>query len=299
LNLKHPTIVARKKACRRTRVECLRVVHAQLNAEMNMGENGTNGFAVVTGASTGIGLELARCCAKDGYDLLIVADEPEINEAAEQIKRFATNVETLEADLSTTEGVDKLYAKIGDRPVAALLANAGRGLGKGFLDQDFDKVRHVVDTNITGTIYLVHKIGNDMRRRGGGKILITGSIAGFMPGSFQAVYNGTKAFIDSFSEAIREELKDTRITVTCLMPGATETEFFKRADLMDTKIGQKEKDDPAEVAKVGYEAMKSGDDSVIYGLKNKAQVAMSRIMPATTMAEQHRNETEPGSAAKS
>jgi short-subunit dehydrogenase len=178
------------------------------------------------------------------------------------------------------------------------LANAGRGLGKGFLDQDFDEIRRVVDTNITGTIYLIHKVGNDMRRRGGGKILITGSIAGFMPGSFQAVYNGTKAFIDSFSEAVREELKDTGITVTCLMPGATETEFFERADLMDTKIGQKEKDDPAEVAKVGYQAMQKGDDSVIYGWKNKAQVAMSRVTPATTMAAQHRKETEPGSAAK-
>jgi short-subunit dehydrogenase len=265
---------------------------------MTMGRDGTKGFAVVTGASTGIGLELAKCCAKDGYDLLIVADEPEINEAAEELKRFATNVEFLEADLSTKDGVDKLYAKIGGRPVSALLANAGRGLGKGFLDQDFNEIRRVIDTNITGTIYLIHKVGNDMREAGGGKILITGSIAGFMPGSFQAVYNGTKAFIDSFSEAIREELKDTRITVTCLMPGATQTEFFERADLMDTKIGQKEKDDPADVAKVGYEAMQKGDDSVIYGWKNKAQVAMSRVMPATKMAEQHRKETEPGSAAK-
>ena len=255
-------------------------------------------LAVVTGASTGIGLELAKCCAGDGYDLLIVADEPQIKDAAEQLKRYSGQVEAIEADLSTIEGVDELYQKIGSRPVAALVANAGRGLGKGFLDQDFAEARRVVDTNITGTIYLIHKVGNDMRRNGEGKILITGSIAGFMPGSFQAVYNGTKAFIDSFSEAIRNELKDTGITVTCLMPGATETEFFKRADLMDTKIGQKEKDDPAEVAKVGYEAMKSGDDSVIYGLKNKMQVAMSRVTPATKMAEQHRKETEPGSASK-
>jgi short-subunit dehydrogenase len=275
-----------------------RVVCEQLTKGMLMGTNGTKGLAVVTGASTGIGLELARCCARDGYDLLVVADEPAINDSAEQLKRLATHVEALEADLSTMDGVDSLYAKIAGRPVAALLANAGRGLGKGFLDQDFDEIRRVVDTNITGTIYLIHKVGNDMRRGGGGKILITGSIAGFMPGSFQAVYNGTKAFIDSFSEAIREELKDTGITVTCLMPGATETEFFERADLMDTKIGQKKKDDPAEVAKVGYEAMQTGDDSVIYGWKNKAQVAMSRVMPATKMAEQHRKETEPGSAAK-
>lgn len=255
-------------------------------------------LAVVTGASTGIGLELAKCCAKKGFDLLIAADEPEIESAAEQLRMEGGSVEAIEVDLSTTEGVDKLYAKIGSRPVSALLANAGRGLGKGFLDQDFEKARKVVDTNITGTIYLIHKVGNDMRRIGEGKILLTGSIAGFMPGSFQAVYNGTKAFIDSFAAAIREELKDTGITVSCLMPGATETEFFKRADLMDTKIGQEKKDDPAEVAELGFDAMMKGTDHVIFGAKNKMQVAMAGVMPSSTMAEQHRKETEPGSAAK-
>lgn len=255
-------------------------------------------LAVVTGASTGIGLELARCCAKNGFDLLIAADEQRINYAADQLRTSGGSVEAIMADLSTIEGVDALYEKIGGRPVAALLANAGRGLGKGFLDQDFDEARKVVDTNITGTIYLIHKVGNDMRRIGEGKILLTGSIAGFMPGSFQAVYNGTKAFVDSFAAAIREELKDTGITVSCLMPGATETEFFKRADLMDTKIGQQKKDDPADVAELGFDAMMKGTDHVIYGAKNKLQVAAASVLPSSTMAEQHRKETEPGSAAK-
>lgn len=255
-------------------------------------------LAVVTGASTGIGYELAKCCAKNGFDLLVAADEFRINEAVENLKTSGAAVEGLEADLSTIEGVDKLYAKIGGRPVAALLANAGRGLGKGFLDQDFNEARRVIDTNITGTIYLIHKVGNDMRRIGEGKILLTGSIAGFMPGSFQAVYNGTKAFINSFAAAIREELKDTGISVSCLMPGATETEFFKRADLMDTKIGQQKKDDPAEVADLGFEAMMKGTDHVIFGVKNKLQVAAASVLPSSTMAEQHRKETEPGSASK-
>jgi short-subunit dehydrogenase len=255
-------------------------------------------LAIVTGASTGIGFELAKCCTKNGFDLLIVADEPQIEDAAERLKALGASVETLQSDLSTIEGVDKLHQKIGGRPVAALLANAGRGLGKGFLDQDFHEARRVVDTNITGTIYLIHKVGNDMRRIGEGKILLTGSIAGFMPGTFQAVYNGTKAFIDSFSAALREELKDTGITVSCLMPGATETEFFKRADLMDTKIGQEKKDDPAEVAELGFDAMMKGTDHVIFGVKNKLQVAASRVLPSSTMAEQHRKETEPGSASK-
>jgi short-subunit dehydrogenase len=181
---------------------------------------------------------------------------------------------------------------------AHAVANAGRGLGKGFLDQDSNEARRVVDTNITGTIYLIHKVGNDMRRVGEGNILVTGSIAGFIPGSFQAVYNGTKAFIDSFAAVIREEFKDSRISVSCLMPGATETEFFKRAHLMDTKIGQQKKDDPAEVAELGFEAMMKGTNHVIFGVKNKLQVAAASVLPSSTMAEQHRKETEPGSAAK-
>ena len=160
-----------------------------------------------------------------------------------------TEVEAIQADLATTEGVDRLYAAVKGASGRCPLANAGRGLGHGFLDQDFEKARRVIDTNITGTVYLIHKVGNDMRRRNSGKILITGSIAGFIPGSFQAVYNGTKAFLNSFSFALREELKDTKVTVTCLMPGATETEFFRRADMMDTAVGSSEKDDPAEVAK--------------------------------------------------
>jgi len=180
-------------------------------------------FAVVTGASTGIGLELARECAKNKFDLLIAANEPEINTAADELRREGGTVEPVQADLATLEGVDQLYARINGRRVDALLANAGRGLGKAFLDQDFEDARYVLDTNVTGTIYLIHKVGRDMRARGHGRMLITGSIAGFMPGSYQAVYNGTKAFLDSFSYALREELKDSNITVTCLMPGATET----------------------------------------------------------------------------
>jgi short-subunit dehydrogenase len=256
------------------------------------------GLAVVTGASTGIGYELAIQCAKNGYDLLIAADEPEINRAAESLKPFSGKVDAVEADLATVEGVDKLYARIGGRPVDALLANAGRGLGKGFLDQDFREARRVIDTNITGTIYLIQKVGRDMRARGAGRILITGSIAGFIPGTYQAVYNGTKAFIDSFSFALRAELKDTGVTVTCLMPGATETEFFERADLMDTKVGQAKKDDAADVAKTGYDAMMAGEGDVVSGWKNKLQSAIANVTPAGMLAEQHRKMAEPGSAKK-
>jgi len=182
------------------------------------------------------------------------------------------------------------------RPVDPLLANAGCGLGRAFLDQDFEKARFVIDTNVTGTVYLIHKIGNDMRRRNAGKILITGSIAGFIPGSFQAVYNGTKAFLNSFSFAIREELRDTKVTVTCLMPGATETDFFRRADMMDTDVGTTEKDDPADVAKTGFKAMLNGEGDVVAGMKNKLQSAAANITPAPVLAKQHRKMAEPGTA---
>ncbi|WP_458094682.1 SDR family NAD(P)-dependent oxidoreductase [Roseomonas sp. WA12] len=250
-------------------------------------------LAIVTGASTGIGLELAKQVAPHGYDLLIAADEPEIEAAASELRGLGATVETVQADLSTTEGVDKLLAAAQGRQIEILMANAGRGLGKGFLDQDWDEARRVVDTNITGTIYLVHKVGQQMRARNAGKILITGSIAGFMPGSFQAVYNGTKSFLNSFSWAIRNELKETDITVTCLMPGPTETEFFERGDLMDTPVGQAEKDDPAKVAKDGFDAMMRGDGDIVSGWKNKLQSAVANVLPAAVTAQMHRGMAEP------
>jgi uncharacterized protein len=255
-------------------------------------------FAIVTGASTGIGFELARRCAKEGYDLLIAADEPEIEQAAASLREGGAGVEALQADLATTEGVEKLYAAVKGRQIDVLLANAGRGLGRGFLDQNFEKARRVIDTNITGTIDLIYKVGNDMRRRNSGKILITGSIAGFTPGSFQAVYNGTKAFLNSFSFALREELKDTGVTVTCLMPGATETQFFRRAEMMDTAIGTAEKDDAADVANNGFDAMMKGEGDVVSGAKNKVMSAAANVTPAGVLASQHRKMAEPGTAKK-
>ena len=255
-------------------------------------------LAVVTGASTGIGYELARQCAENGFDLLIAADEPGIVEAAQGLRQSGGQVESVQADLATQEGVDKLYEAIQGlaRPVDALLANAGRGLGHGFLDQNWEDAYRVIQLNVTGTLYLIHKVGNQMRARGQGRILITGSIAGLMPGSFQAVYNGTKAFLDSFSFALRNELKDTGVSVTCLMPGPTDTEFFERADMMDTKVGQQKKDDPADVAKTGFHAMMKGEGDVVAGLKNKLQAAVAAVTPQSALAEMHRGMAEPGSA---
>jgi short-subunit dehydrogenase len=255
-------------------------------------------FAIVTGASSGIGYELAKLCAEKEFDLLVAADQPQIHRAVQDFRQLGVEADAVEADLATLQGVDQLYAATRGRPVNALLANAGHGLGGSFLDQDFHEVQHVIDTNVTGTICLIQKVGRDMRARGDGRILITGSIAGFMPGSFSAVYNGTKAFIDSFSFALRNELKDTGVTVTCLMPGATETEFFERAGMTDTKVGQQKKDDPADVARAGFEAMMAGEGDVVSGWKNKLQTALADVTPPGILAEQHRKMAEPGSAKK-
>lgn len=236
-------------------------------------------LAVVTGASTGIGLELAKLCARNGFDLVVAADEPQIRNAAEELRALGARVDAVEADLATREGVAALYETLQGRPVEALLANAGRGLGQAFLDQDFDAARRVVDTNITGTIEVIHRIGRDMRAAGRGHILLTGSIAGFMPGAFQAVYNGTKSFVDSFAFALRNELKDTGVTVSSLMPGPTDTEFFRRAGLMDTAMGQGPKDDAAAVAKAGFDAMMSERGDVVSGWKNKLATTLAAITP--------------------
>jgi uncharacterized protein len=252
-----------------------------------------NKFAVITGGSTGIGAELVKLAVQDDYDVLTAADTP-FDEP------FAGNVETLDVDLSTLDGVDQLLAKVGDRRIDLLCANAGHGLGHAFLDQEVAAWRHVVDTNITGTLYLIHKVLKPMAARNEGKLLVTGSIAGFMPGTYQAVYNGTKAFVDSFVDALRAELKDQGrdgITITTLMPGATETEFFHRAKMDDTQVGQAEKDDPADVARTGWDALMAGKGDIVHGIKNKLQAAASHILPEGVSAAMHRNMAEPGSGS--
>ncbi|MDB5851382.1 MAG: oxidoreductase [Rhodoferax sp.] len=255
-------------------------------------------LAVVTGASSGIGYNLARCCAENGFDLVVAADQP-LEAAVGDFRALGAQVTAVTTELASRDGVDQLLAAVAGRPVDALLANAGHGLGRGFLEQNFAEVQHVIDTNITGTLYLLQKVAPDMRSRGQGRILITGSIAGFMPGSFQAVYNGTKAFIDSFAAALRNEMKDTGVTVTCLMPGATDTEFFARADMLDTKVGTDDgKSDPADVAKAGFEAMMDGEADVVAGLKNRLQAAMAKVTPSQVLAEQHRKMAEPGTATQ-
>lgn len=249
-------------------------------------------FGIITGASSGIGAELAKLAAGEGYELLLVADTPFVDPAA-----GIANARTLEVDLSTIEGVDRLLGETDGRQVDLLCANAGHGLGGPFLDQDLAAWRHVIDTNVTGTVYLLQKVLRKMVAHGQGKVLVTGSIAGWMPGSFSAVYNGTKAFVDNFTAAIRNELKEHEgITLTTLEPGPVETNFFHRAGMDDTKVGQSDsKSDPADVAKDGWDAMIAGKDSIISGWSNKLQVAATGVLPQSVPAEMHRSMAEPGS----
>ncbi|AOW23531.1 oxidoreductase [Sphingomonas melonis TY] len=255
-------------------------------------------FAIITGASTGIGFELATLAAKNGYDILVVADEPLIEAAAEDFRQFGTEVRSVEADLSTLQGVDELLATAEGRPVDLLCANAGRGLGHAFLDQRVEDWRRVVDTNIVGTSYLLQKVLADMVARNSGKVLVTGSIAGYIPGAFQAVYNGTKAFVDSFVAAIQNEIKDADgVSLTNLMPGPVDTEFFARGDMLDTSVGSDpKKSDPADVARDGWDALMAGKAQVVSGWKNKIQSAVANVTPNAVLAERHRAMAEPGTA---
>jgi short-subunit dehydrogenase len=258
-------------------------------------------LAVVTGASSGIGYELAREFAEHDFDLLIAAEDAGIDAAAARLRRDGgPSVDAVRTDLATPEGVELLYQRIGGtgRPVDAIAINAGRGAGGDFArDTDLADELEIVDLNVRSTVHLAKRVVPDMVSRGSGRVLFTSSIASAMPGSFQAVYNASKSFVQSFAEALRNELKDTGVTVTSLMPGATDTEFFDRADMLDTKFGAADKDDPATVAKQGYEALMAGDDHVVAGsFKNKVQAVAAKVMPDKAKAEMHRRMAEPGSA---
>jgi len=260
----------------------------------------TRGFAVVTGASSGIGLELAKQFAEHGFDLLVAAEDEDIHSAARQIEPLGAEVEALQVDLATDEGVDELYGRItaADRPLDAIALNAGIGSGGAFIDTDLERELRLIDLNVRSVVHLTKHVLGDMVSRDRGRILITSSIASTMPGAFQAVYNASKSFVQSFGLALQNEIKDTGVTITLLMPGPTETEFFERADMEDTKVGSSDsKDDAADVARDGFEALMAGEERVeSASLSTKLQGRGSRFLPDSAKAEVHRKMAEPGSA---
>jgi uncharacterized protein len=262
----------------------------------------TRPLAVVTGASNGIGYELAKQFAQNGFDLLVTATGASINEAARSFEDLGAKVETVQADLATYDGVEKLYDKIKatGKPVDAIAINAGVGVGGDFASEtDLKDELNLINLNVISTVHLAKRVVKDMVDRGNGRILFTSSIAALMPGPFEAVYSASKAFVRSFAESLCNELKDKGVTVTALMPGPTDTNFFHRADMDDTKVGTSKKDDPAEVAKQGFEALMAGKDDLVAGsLKTKVMGMASKILPDELKAEQHRKISEPGSGNK-
>ncbi|MEN3973396.1 SDR family NAD(P)-dependent oxidoreductase, partial [Sphingomicrobium sp. XHP0235] len=252
-----------------------------------------DGFAVITGASSGIGLELARRAGEDGAALLLVADRPLDEGVAAAQEAGASEVETLRTDLATEDGVDALIEAIGMRRVDALIANAGHGQGGTFLGTDWRSIKSILDTNVTGTISLIHQVGRRMLEANHGRILVTGSIVGAMPGPFNLIYNSTKAFIDDFVVGLAEELKDSAVTVSSLLPGATDTQFFERADLDAGGMGDAPKADPRKVARDGYQAMLDGETQEVSGFLNKLQFLAAGIIPDEIMAKVHRRMMEP------
>ncbi len=266
-----------------------------------MATSSSRQFAVVTGASSGIGYELAKQFAGNGFDVLIVSGGDRINSAAQEIQALGANVTPVQADLATHEGVHKLLGAIrsSGRPVDAIAINAGVGVSGRFVETDLGEELNMVALNVTSTLHIAKYMVKDMVNRGSGRILFTSSIAATMPTPYETVYGATKAFVRSLSQGLREELKDTGVSVTALMPGATETEFFHRAGAEDTKLGASEKDDPAEVAKEGFEALMAGKDHVVAGsFKNKLQAAAGYTLPDPLVAKAHASMSEPGSANK-
>jgi short-subunit dehydrogenase len=257
----------------------------------------TRPLAVVTGASSGIGLELAKQFARHDFDVVVAAEDAELDAAAQEVRACGAQVEAVRADLADPEGVEQLVGRLAGRPVEALAVNAGVGVNGEFAgDTRLEDQLTVVDLNVRSAVHLAKRVVPGMVGRGHGRVLFTSSVAGTAPGPYQAVYAASKAFLTSFSEGLRAEVEDKGVTVTALLPGPTDTEFFERADLEDTKLGAAPKDSPAEVAEAGFEALMAGKDKVVAGTKNKLQAAASRVLPDTAKAKQQGKLSEPGSA---
>ncbi len=262
-----------------------------------------NQYALITGATSGIGYELAKLLAEDGYNLVITSrDENIAEEKAQEFEQaYGVEVTTIVTDLFESDAASKLYDEIKSKGITidVLVNDAGQGQYGEFADTDIKREIAIIQLNIISLVTLTKLFLKDMLSRGEGKILNLGSIAGKIPGPYQAVYHGTKAFVNSFTEAVRSEVKDSGVTLTVLLPGATDTDFFNKADMLGAKNVQDSKlDDPAKVAKDGYEALMKGDDKVTSGFKNKMQVAMGDVMPDDMVADNIRKQQAPKEQAE-
>lgn len=253
---------------------------------------------LITGGTSGIGYQLARIFAEDGYDLILVArDQSELDRVKSELETKDVHVHTIAKDLFYPQAAEELYNEIKERGlnVGVLVNDAGQGQYGLFVEGDIERYIDIIQLNIISLTVLTHKFLKDMVARNSGKILQLASIASETPGPYQAVYHATKAYVLSLTEALINEVKDTAVTITALQPGATNTDFFRKADMLESKIVEdpSKLSDPAEVARDGYEALMKGDDKVVSGFKNKVMTTMSNVMPDTMVAEQMRKMQEP------
>lgn len=256
-------------------------------------------LSLVTGASSGIGFEIARKLAEVGYDVVVSSsDRAKLTQAANAIQSESPSarIDIVQADLTRADAVQKLYETVRTlgRPVDILVANAGVGVWGDFADEtSLDAEIALINLNVTSQVHLIKLFSREMVARGSGDILITSSIAGILPAPHMAVYAASKAFLRSFGEAIRQEMKDRNVNVTVLMPGPTDTDFFVRADMEESKVGQGSKQDPEQVAEAALRALAEGSDHVITGLKNKVQAGIAKMLSDPTRAKIHGSMTKP------
>src|SRR5215218_3347282 len=271
-----------------------------IRQEAPVSESAVRPLALVTGASTGIGLELAKQFAEHGFDLVVAAENVELDDAVEELRGYGGAVAPVSVDLTRRSDVERLVAAVrgSGRTLDAAALNAGVGHGGRFAETDLEAELGIVQLNCASTVHLAKAVVQDMVARGEGRILFTSSVASQAPEPFQAVYGASKAFVQSLALALREELKDSGVSVTSLLPGPTETEFFDRAELTDTKLGASDKkDDPAQVARQGFEGLMKGEASVFAGsLASKAMGRLSAVTPDSVATRMKRPMTEPGSA---
>lgn len=252
-------------------------------------------LAVVTGAASGIGQALARLCAEAGHDLVLVADRGPLDEVAFELRQGGATVDALHADLGTTEGLDKLLDAVAGRPVDALLIDASHGPGRGFLTQDFAAARQALGGHVTATLACLHGVGRTMRERGQGRILITGTAGGGTAAC--PVGQAGKAFIEAFTQSLRDELKADGVSVTLLMPGLADAPLLDRGQLLEPSGTQAAQADPAELARIGYKAMCQGEADVVAGWKGRLRAMLGPGVDGLPAQRQHAL-AEPGSAAR-
>ncbi|MFL5739588.1 MAG: SDR family NAD(P)-dependent oxidoreductase [Flavisolibacter sp.] len=257
-----------------------------------------NRYALITGASSGIGYELAKLFAQDGYNLILVARTREdLEKVATEFSQYGIDVVTIAKDLFNRNAAFEVYdeVKLKRLTVDVLVNDAGQGQFGLFVDSDIDRLLDIIQLNVSSLTAMTHLFLKDMVSRNEGKILQLASIASKLPGPWQAVYHATKAYVLSFTEALVRELKDSAVSMTALQPGATDTDFFNKAEMQESKILDSKLSDPAQVAKDGYEALMKGDDKIVSGFKNKAMMGMSNIMPDTMVAARTEKMQEPKS----